>query len=58
MKTTIEAKKEEFTKQREALAYEIYQQEARLTKLKADMNAVNGAIQACDILLKCEPASP
>jgi len=58
MKTTIEAKKEEFSKQRDALAYEIYQQEARLAKIKADLHAVNGAIQACDILLKCEPASP
>ena len=52
MKTTITEKKEQFTKQREALGFEIYQEEAKLARLKADLHAVNGAIQACDILLK------
>ena len=50
MKDTITEKKDQFLKQRTALNYEIYQQEQRLATLKADLHAVNGAIQACDIL--------
>ena len=57
MRTTITEKKDQFIKQREALGFEIYQQEAKLARLKADLHAVNGAIQACDIFLaQPEPA--
>lgn len=52
MKTTIEAQKAEFTKQRDALAYEIFVWEAQLTKLRANLHATDGAIQACDLFLK------
>lgn len=54
MKDTITEKKDQFLKQRTALNYEIYQQEQRLASLKADLHAVTGAIQTCDILLKEE----
>lgn len=58
MKTTIQNKKEEFTRQRDELARRAEALDAQARELRKNIIAYGGAIQACDQLLaECESSS-